>query len=324
MPNDAKPRFASLPDFILGCTRDIWEDRNIHRLHHYYAPDIVVRSPASVVIGNQNVIAATLSTLAEWPDRTLPGEDVIWCGRADAGTLFSSHRLMCQATHTHPGAYGAPSGRTLTYRILADCAVQDEQIYDEWLVRDQGAIVRQLGLDPKAFAAQQIEREGGADACIKPYSEKTDRAGRYLERGNTHWAGTRFAQMLEALKNGGFQTLTTSYEEAAELHHPGHQTRVGPKGAENFWLPLFQTVPNAALSIDHTIGMEEAGRPTRAAVRWHLTGRHDGWGLFGPPTGAPLTILGISHIEYGRSGIHREYTLIDECAIWKQILLHTG
>ena len=61
------PKFADLPDFILGITKEIWEDRGISTLRHYYAPTIAVRSPASVVVGNQGVIAATMATLAEFP-----------------------------------------------------------------------------------------------------------------------------------------------------------------------------------------------------------------------------------------------------------------
>ena len=64
-------RWADFPDFILGITKEIWEDRGIATLHHYYSPDIVVRSPGSVVIGNEQVIGATMTTLVEFPDRQL-------------------------------------------------------------------------------------------------------------------------------------------------------------------------------------------------------------------------------------------------------------
>jgi len=71
-----------------------------------------------VVVGNQDVIAATMATLAEFPDRALLGEDVIWSGTPEAGML-SSHRLLSTATHSRPGAYGAPTGTRLQYRIIA-------------------------------------------------------------------------------------------------------------------------------------------------------------------------------------------------------------
>jgi hypothetical protein len=64
--------------------------------------------------------------------------------------------------------------------------------------------------------------------------------------------------------------------------------------------------------------------PPRAAVRWSLDGKHDGWGMFGKPTGAPVHVMGITHVEYGPWGLRREWTLIDEVAIWVQILKHQG
>ena len=67
--------------------------------------------------------------------------------------------------------------------------------------------------------------------------------------------------------------------------------------------------------------------PTRAAVSWTLSGRHEGYGAFGTPTGAEIFVLGATHAEYGEliSGVpklRREWTLYDETAIWKQIFLH--
>ncbi len=80
----------------------------------------------------------------------------------------------------------------------------------------------------------------------------------------------------------------------------------------------------AAFSIDHRIGRCDPGMPPRAAVRWSMTGRHDGPGTFGAPTGADVHIMGITHAEFGPWGLRREWTLIDETAVWKQILLATG
>ena len=67
------PKFTDFPDYILGITKEIWEERGLATLHHYYSDDIIVRSPASIVIGNKDVIGATMSNLAEFPDRQLLG-----------------------------------------------------------------------------------------------------------------------------------------------------------------------------------------------------------------------------------------------------------
>lgn len=176
-------KLRDFPDYIIGITKEIWEDRGIATLHRYYGPDIVVRSPASLVIGTANVIAATMATLAEFPDRTLLGEDVIWSGTPDDG-MRSSHRLLSTATHTDSGAYGAATGKRLTYRIIADCHAINNQINDEWLIRDQAAIVRQMAWDPCDFARDQIAREGGPEVCAKPLTPATDKPGPCKGRGN--------------------------------------------------------------------------------------------------------------------------------------------
>ena len=34
------PKFKDFPDYILGITKEIWEDRGIDTLHHYYSDDM--------------------------------------------------------------------------------------------------------------------------------------------------------------------------------------------------------------------------------------------------------------------------------------------
>ena len=84
--------------------------------------------------------------------------------------MLSSHRIYSTATHSGDGVYGEATGKTLGYRIIADCHAINNQINDEWLIRDQGAIVRQLGWEPKAYAADLIKREGGVENCVQPFT----------------------------------------------------------------------------------------------------------------------------------------------------------
>ena len=315
-------RWKDVPDYIIGITKEIWEDRGVSALHEYYHEDIVVRSPASVVVGNDDVIAATLATLAEFPDRALLGEDVMHA-TSEHGTL-SSHRLISMATHTGDGMYGAATGRRLRYRILADCHVAGGRIDDEWLVRDQGAIVRQMGLEPRAWAADLIAREGGRDACVRPLTPETDRPGPYSGRGNDDVWGGRLADIVTRIMGADLAVIPRSYDRAAQLEYPGGVTGHGHEAADRFWLGLRAAFPGAAFELHHVIGMDEPLNPPRAAVRWSLWGRHSGWGAFGTPTGAMVHVMGITHAEFGPRGLRREWTLYDETAIWKQIHLGGG
>ena len=144
-------KFKDFPDYILGITNEIWEKRGIETWYDYYSENIPVRSPEALVIGNQNVIDATRATLSEFPDRELLGEDVIWSGSPEEGML-SSHRILSTATHNGNGVFGKATGKRLVYRVIADCHAINNQINDEWLVRDQGSIVKQLGWQPKNYA----------------------------------------------------------------------------------------------------------------------------------------------------------------------------
>jgi len=322
------PKFADFPGYILGITREIWEDRGIATLHDYYAPDIVVRSPASVVVGNQGVIAATMATLAEFPDRQLLGEDVIWSGTPEQGML-SSHRILSTATHLGDGAYGKATGRALRYRILADCHARENRIDDEWLIRDQGAIVRQMGWDVTDYARDLIAREGGPETCVKPLSPATDRPGPYTGQGNDNEWGARLSALLTAMMDADMAAIPRDYDRAAHLEYPGHVTGHGHGPADRFWMGLRAAFPSARFEVHHVIGRDDPAMPPRAAVRWSLWGKHDGWGAFGRPTGAEVYVLGITQAEFGSLGatapkLRREWTLFDETAIWKQILLQTG
>ncbi|MEL7127213.1 MAG: ester cyclase [Pseudomonadota bacterium] len=321
-------RWADFPDYIIGITKEIWEDRGIATLHHYYSPDIVVRSPASVVVGNEKVIGATMATLAEFPDRELLGEDVIWCGTPEEGML-SSHRILSTATHLADGVYGKASGKKLQYRIIADCHAINDQINDEWLIRDQTAIVRQIGWNAKDYAADLIAREGGPEACVRPLTPATDKPGPYTGRGNDNAWGAQYAGILERIMGADMAVIPGEYDRAVQSEYPGGETGHGTGPVDRFWMGLRASFPDATFTIDHQIGREDPTLPPRSAIRWSLHGKHDGWGYFGAPTGAEVYLLGISHAEFGSLGaapakIRREFTLFDETSVWKQILLQTG
>ena len=52
--------------------------------------------------------------------------------------------------------------------------IQNNQVYDEWIVRDQGAMVRQLGFKPKEFAQMIINKEGGADKAQQLFNSNSE------------------------------------------------------------------------------------------------------------------------------------------------------
>ncbi|MEM8630126.1 MAG: nuclear transport factor 2 family protein [Pseudomonadota bacterium] len=313
-------RWRDFPDYILGITKEVWEDRGIGAsLRNYYGQDVVVRMPGGVSHGEAASTNATMATLVEFPDRTLLGEDVIWSGTPEDGML-SSHRILSTATHTGDGMFGVATGKRLVYRAIADCYAKDNQITDEWLVRDNGAALRQMGLDPKTWAEARV----AAGSAGVPLTPETDVDGPYVGRGNDNAWGEKFESILGRMMSAEFSVVPAEYDRAAHLEYAGGVTGHGHGDADRFWLPLRSAFPNAAFTVHHRIGRDDREMPPRAAIRWSLWGRHEGWGAFGPPTGAVVYVMGISHAEFGPWGLRREWTLIDEAAIWTQIALAQG
>ena len=307
-----QPRYPDVPSYILGVTREIWEDRGIASLRRSYAPDIVVRGAGGLTIGNQPVIDATLAKMATFPDLRILAEDVIWCGAAN-GHALSSHRSVITGTHSGPGIWGAPTGRRIHTRCIADCAVRSEVIDDEWLVYDSSAIARQLGLAPRDAALAQLD-------LARPFTPDQDRPGPYRGRGNDDAWGARLAGILDRIMDRDLAVIRAEYDRAARIEHPGGTGGWSWDFGASVWMNLRAAFPSATFAVHHAIGRSDPHAPHRAAVRWSLDGAHDGFGAFGDPTGAPVHVMGITHAEWGPWGLRREFTLYDEVAIWKQIL----
>lgn len=278
--------------------------------------------------GNQEVIAATMATVHEFPDRQLYGEDVIWSGTPET-QLLSSHRIITTGTHTRDGLFGKATGKRFKVRVIADCAAKDNTIFDEWLVRDYGGIVRQLGFKPKSFTKKLINGQGGPDLCPPAFTADKDIKGDYVGTGNDNEWGVKYAATLTRIMNKEFSLVKDDYDRAVLTEYAGGVSGISHESVNEFWLGLRSSFPNAEFKIHHQIGMDAQVLPPRAAIRWSLDGVHEGWGTFGKPTGARVHVMGMSHAEFGPYGengssIRRECALYDEIAIWKQILMHAG
>lgn len=321
-------KFKDFPDYILGITKEIWEDRGISTLHNYYGKDMYLRMPLGTSRGNSGVIAKTMETLVEFPDRELLGEDVIWSGNEDDGML-SSHRLFCTGTHLGDSMFGPATGKKVVFRAIADCYAINNSITDEWLVRDYGGIAKQLGWNSRDLAAKIIEDEGGPDKCTRPLNSSNYVEGPYKGRGNDNEWGRKYADTIHSLMSAELSVIQKDYDRSILGEYAGQILARGWQEVDKFWIGLRSSFPSAKFSINHQIGREDKHMPPRAALRWSLEGKHDGRGVFGKPTGADVYIMGMAHAEYGAlvkgmPKIRKEYVLYDEVAIWKQILLKAG
>ena len=316
-------KYKDLPDYILKITEQIWESKDVESIGKFYTKDISVRSPFGVTYGNKPVIDATYATLKEFPNRQLLGEDVIWNGNDEIG-YHSSHRILSKGTHLGDGFYGKPSGKDIYYRVIADCACKENQVYDEWIVRDQGAMVRQIGYSPKEFAKKIIESEGGISTASRLFDFETDKSSNY--EAETYKKGSKAEKYTEILKNiFNYNYKFEGYDRAANIFWPGNKIGHGREVIKEKWNSLKAIFSNIKFTIEHVGFLEEVGQNPRISVRWFLEGTHSNDSMdYDKASNKKIFIMGINHAEFYSNSIIREWVLFDEVAIWKQILINHG
>ena len=314
-------KYNSFPDYILKITKQIWEGKDVNSIANYYTQDIPVRSPFGVTYGNKPVIDATFATLREFPNRQLLGEDVIWNKDSEDG-YHSSHRILSKGTHLGDGSYGKPSGKNIYYRVIADCACRYNQVYDEWIVRDQGAMVRQIGFTPKEFAQKIIENEGGLENSKNIFTLKSDMKSEYKPNpAPKDSVGVKYSNILNTIFTNDYNF--SDYARAASIYWPGNKIGHGREDIEKFWQSLKGAFSNFKFSIEHIGYLEEQGKNPKASIRWFLDANHSNkTSDFGEATNKNIFIMGINHAEISDGKVIREWVLFDEVAIWKQILMN--
>lgn len=309
------PEFLDLDHYIRVITDRIWEGRRIEDIQRYYGEGCAVETPAGVSIGIQPVIDGTRATLAAFPDRRLLAEDVIVSGD-DVRGFLSSHRIASPMTHAGAGAFGPPSGRPVFARTIADCVCIGNRVVHEWLVRDQAAIARQIGRHEREVAQQWLDERGG---WLKPPMPPAPAP--YVSFVDPHPLAQSYAESLrQAWGLAAGAGLAASHADDVISALPGGEAAVGRVALQAFWRGMSAALCATELSIEHLVANERPGRATALALRWRVQTRHDGAGRYGAATGHRVEVLGISHAEVERAQVVREWHLIDDVAVWMQIL----
>ena len=311
--------FKDLKDYILKITFRIWEERGVERIRDYYAKNAFVKTPTSVSDNVEEVLSSTYETLKMFPDRQLLGEDVI--GSEDVpGTFYSSHRILSSAVHLGNGLYGTPTGSKVNYRVIADCICRGNKVIDEWMVRDQSSIVKQVGLEPHEFALQlalNLKNSGSAFPSAEDYVKRWEGSP---ESGTLSGAAKNLAQIYQGVwEQSEFNSLENSHNRACQIHAPGGEVIFGREKLVEFLKGYLKSFTKGNFRVHHEIVNEEKGKNTRIALRWSFSAEHTGRGSFGEPTGAPVVIMAMTHAEMQEGLVVREYHAIDEISLWMQI-----
>lgn len=308
--------FRDLDHYIRVITERIWEGGRIDDIYRYYGDPCIVETPAGVTTRVQQVVDGTRATLAMFPDRRLLAEDIIVSGD-EAGGLLSSHRIISTMTHRGDGVFGPASGRPVHARTIADCVCKDNRIIHEWLVRDQGAIALQVGIEPRQLAQTWLDQRGGWN---KPQAGPAP-AG-YRSHVGAEALARAYAQAIQDFAAGHFSGAI--YDQAVHHLGPCEATRYGRVEVLGYWQRLFGSLQVASFQVEHLALQRGGGRPERVALRWRARATHNNHASaqapYGPASGRSVEIMGINHAEFVDGRALREWVLVDDVALWMQVL----
>lgn len=322
--------YTDIVDYIIRCTHKIWDERDIGLIYTHYTHNCVLYGTTGTIYNREDVVRDTIQRLVSFPERRGMGTQVIWNGNDQDG-FYTSHLVTGSGRHTQYGHLGQPTGKPFVSRTIADCMVHRNKIYREWVVADQMAIIKQLGLDPNLFAMRTAKAKFDAGMTSLDIGENRRFLGQTppAETADTSLAHNDIeAQTIEMLHDvfvkRMFGRIARDYAPNAQYHGPLMKELYGVAAIIHQHLGLIGSIPDASYEIQHLASnpCEEGG--TKVAVRWIMEGHHLGYGILGElgdPTGKRVQVMGMSHYHWKDGKVVDEWTVYDELSLLVQVKL---
>ena len=323
--------FRDPRDYILSWTDQIWIDKGLGRLGEHYAEDIKVHTAYGETYDFEHVILNSVQKMSAFPNGGGgSGEDVVWEQRGPMG-FISSHRVLKTGTNLGYWTYGPPTGKSWVSRTIAHCLVQDGKVVEEWLVRDEYAVLQSLGIDPESVAADLAKASPVTGEIMAIADDAGPFAGVYSNPAREGVSGTRperfdaecqtIIDMYETVWNRRRFDRVIDYCDPKVVCHTVrlHRAQAIDPYQQQI-IDLLAVFPDGKIEVRDLVVCQSSELGQRIAAIWVLTGTYSGVPLYGPPTRSPVKILGATHFEMRDGKILREWRLFDEIAVLAQII----
>ncbi len=313
-------------DYIMSWTDRIWEPRGMGQINDHYDPDIPVHGASGTIVGNQPIIRACLQKNAAFPNRLFTGEDVIWEKRS-AESFISSHRIINCGRQEGPWHYGPATFKYSTSRNVALCLVRDAMVVEEWVVRDEWAVAEQSGHDvdrvtTEMALAPRADLFGTAQGRLlgDPPTDPLHEGVSGRRDPSPHGDDVRVLEMIDQVWNGHRREKFLDYfSRDVVIEATRQQTYARHTGYKDTLDQLFGPFPDAVVNVYDVAVNDHPFFGRRVSVLWVLEGTYSGTPIYGPVTGSPVEVLGISHFQMRDDVIWKEWRIFDEMALWAQI-----
>ena len=317
------PKYRDFVDYILKITHNIWEEKGIGIIYDTYHNNVIMHAGTQNIVGIKEVISGTMQTLHAFPDRRLIGQDVIW-SKIEENSYLSSHRIISTATNLGDSSFGPATGKRINFRTVVDCAVSNNRVYEEWLVRDNLWIAMQLGCDPHELAKKASKQPAKEKGFQSNYGLPEAMEGQFAPKVHVAADSTVGEIMLEMATRiynyKLFNEVTKYYWDNAVSHFICNKDLNGYDEIQGMLISLFASVPNGSYEVERiTCNERKAKNEYDVAIRWRIRGINEGLGYFGKPSNQFIEILGINHYYVVNNKIKEEWMTFDGLDVLRQM-----
>ncbi|WP_408008297.1 ester cyclase [Pseudalkalibacillus sp. A8] len=318
--------YLDIIDYIIKCTHRIWEEKGFGLIYTHYSNRTILHTGNINSHGVNSVVSGSIQMQHAFPDRKVVGEDVIWSGNDREG-FYTSHRVLSYGTNLGGSVFGPPTGKKVSFRVIADCIVHSNRIVEEWLYRDYFSIVKKLGINPVEVAKKLAKNtKYNAPTFQGSIGSGDPMEGQlvpqlYTKKYSDFEIGDFILEMYNKVWECRlFNYVTNFYADHAVIHYINDQDLIGFDRIQEMIISLFASFPCAKFIIERvTCNQGISKNEWDVSVRWRLQGLHEGIGVFGKPSGKPVEILGASHLKVRDEKIVEEWIVFDAIDVLRQI-----
>ncbi|MBT0585588.1 nuclear transport factor 2 family protein [Alteromonas oceanisediminis] len=308
-------QYLDIVDYIVRITDEIWVDRAMGRIYDTYDHSCTIYSSYGVVRSVEEVMASTAATLNGFPDGEAHFLNVAWAGNETEG-FYTSHLGFSRSTNLGASMFGPATGKRVNIRFCADCISLENRIHTEWLVRDNGALVRQLGFNihdvAQKIAQHPLQESQVVSVPTRMIGQVPRRA---LETPENSLQGY-FLNLYHNIWNlRRFDLIDKYYSSDMVCHSSGGRVAIGKRNYSALLLLMLTALPDATISVEKITYSEETDGLI-VAVRWVLSGSTRKGGMLGDvPELRPINMMGMSHHRFVGDKIVEEWMLFDEVGV---------
>ncbi|MGI5467007.1 ester cyclase [Streptomyces sp. CA-132043] len=302
-------------DFIREVTDRIWVGRDISYIVDNYEPDSIVHTSLGTVVGRDGVIEGSTMRMGSTPQHIGQAEDVVWEARGDDAFL-SSHLVFSADEHLVDG-----KNVRIRKRTIPNCLYRRGRMVEEWVVRDELADCLQRGQDPDE-AARALRFQGWTGSMLDAPPKDVLAEGVSGPRPDDYRSECEMVLEFidEVWTRRRLQKVNDFMARDLFLHTIGDRTVIRPERYQRDLLAMVGPFPDARFEVrDVQTNYAERYAGLRVAVMWTMQGTYRGNPEFGPLTGKPVTVLGMSQFLIQGGRIVKEVRVYDEIALRAQI-----